>query len=204
MHLHLDTPGETVWAVVAGAVLATVGGFVATQLEALMRRHERQRNAALMFGEMLASLETIIDIAGQSRRHGDPYGPVTMRLTRAARRETETYERNRASLYDLRSAEVRIRIHVMMVQLSLALDGVTDATALIAATDASSDTPDDEDSQAQRLSERRDRAASERDIAFAFVLRVAAEIAALVAILQPLAKVNFADLKKFSGNPFAE
>lgn len=204
MHLHLDAPGETIWAVVAGAILATVGGFVATQLEALVHRRERQRNAAQMFGEMLASLETIIGIAEQSRSRGDPYGPVTMRLTRAARRETETYERNRASLYDLRDAEVRIRVHVMMVQLSLALEGVTDATAMIAAADASSENPNAEGGEAGRLRDRLERAAAERDIAFAFVLTVAAEIAALIAILQPLAKVNFADLKRFSGNPFTD
>jgi hypothetical protein len=40
--------------------------------------------------------------------------------------------------------------------------------------------------------------------AIAFVLAVAAEIAATVAILQPLAKANFADLEKVSGNPFTD
>src|SRR5262249_52990888 len=38
---------ETLWAVVIGAVLATAGGFAASQLEAYLRRRERERNAAL-------------------------------------------------------------------------------------------------------------------------------------------------------------
>ena len=109
MHLHLESPGGTLWAVAAGAVLATVGGFIATQLEAYVRRRERERSAALLFGEILSALETITAVAQQARSHGEPYGPLTLRLIRAAQRETETYSANRTLLYDLRNAEIRIR-----------------------------------------------------------------------------------------------
>ena len=204
MHLNLEAPGETVWAVVVGAVLATIGGFVATQLEAAMRRRERQLNAAIMFGEILSALETIVGIAESSRSRGDPYGAMTLRLLRAGERETETYERNRSALYDLRDSEVRIRIHVIMVQLTLALEGVSEASSLIAAADTALDEPGLADARAAVVQERRERWIVERHRAFDFVVQVAGEITSLIAILQPLAKVNFGELKKFSGNPFAD
>ena len=198
-----NATGDTLWAVVAGAVLATAGGFVATQLEAALRRRERQRSAAIMFGEMLSSLETIVGIASQSRLRGDPYGSITMRLLRAASRETETYERNRSTLYDLRDPELRVRIYVLMVQLTLALEGVSETSAQIAEARALSDNPALPKDRATANAERRDRLAVERDGTFAYVPTVVGEVTALVAILQPLAKVNFADLEKFSGNPFS-
>ncbi len=204
MHLHLDTPGEALWAVVTGAVLATIGGFVATQLEATMHRRERQRNAALMFGEILSSLGTIARIAEQSRAHGDPYGSVTQRLLRAGLRETETYERNRSALYDLRDAEVRIRIHVMMVQLTLALEGVAESSTRIWAADEALEEPDLAAARAAAIRGRRERLVFERDGAFDYVLEVAEEITSLVAFLQPIAKVNFGDLQQFSSNPFGD
>jgi hypothetical protein len=41
---------ETLWAVVVGAVLATVGGFAATQLEQFFRRRERRRRPTMRAG----------------------------------------------------------------------------------------------------------------------------------------------------------
>jgi hypothetical protein len=44
------THSDTLLAVVIGAVLATVSGIAATQLEAYLKRRERERDAALLFG----------------------------------------------------------------------------------------------------------------------------------------------------------
>ena len=204
MHLHLETPGETLWAVVIGAVLATLGGFVATQLEGFVRRRERERAAALLFGEVLSALETIITIANQARQHGEPYGPFTLRLVRAARREIETYERNRGSLYDLREAEIRIRIHVLMVQVTLALEGVSDSTAEIAvAQDALAELASDHPKLAA-MRQRLEGLTGGREAAFLAMQEATEETKALVEALRPLAKVDFEALKRFSGNPYAE
>ena len=59
----LETPGETLWAVIIGALLATVGGFVATQFERMMHRRERERNAALVCGGVLSALDALTDVA---------------------------------------------------------------------------------------------------------------------------------------------
>jgi len=202
MHLHVESPGETIAAVVVGAVLATLGGFAATQLEALVHRRERERSAALLFGEILSALDTIITIAGASRLRGDPYGSVTLRLVRAALRETETYERNRASLYDLKKAELRIRIHVLMVQISLALEGVSEASERAAKSQSALETLGPEDARVEGEKQKLEGLTKEREAAFGYTMTTAGEIKALVAALQPLAKVNFEDLKQFSGNPY--
>lgn len=199
-----DSPVDTLWAVVAGAVLATVGGFVATQLEGVMRRRERERSAALMFGEILSALGTLTAVASGARAHGEPYGPFTLRVIRAAQREIETYERNRATLYDLRDAEIRIRIHVLMVQVSLALDGVSKSSLQIAADQAVLDDADRDAAKAAAVREHQDASSRGRETAFEYVMTVASEINSLVVALQPLAKVDFSELKKFSGNPYAE
>jgi hypothetical protein len=197
VHLHLESTNETLLAVTAGAVLATVGGFMATQLEALMRRRERERSAALLFGEILSAIETIAAIAGQARLRGEPYGPWTLRLIGAAQRETETYGANRAVLYDIRDAEIRIKMHVLMVQITLALQGVSDASTRIS-------TLQDTEKSAAAAAAADNRLAdlsNERDAAFQAVVDAAARIGPLVRALQPIAKVDFESLKRFSGNP---
>ena len=134
--MHVAANTETLWSVVIGALLATVGGFAATQMEGILRRRERERSAALLFGEILTALELVVRIANESRGRGDPYGPFTMRLLRAVRRETDTYDRNREQLYDLPDARVRALIHALMVRVTLTLEGVFETTEEIVAAEA--------------------------------------------------------------------
>jgi len=202
-HLHFEPHGETLIAVVTGAVLATVGGIVGNQLEVLTHRRERQRNAALLFGELLASLENIIAIANQSRGRGAPYGPLTLRLVIAARREITTYEAHRSALYDVRKAELRLRIHVLMVRLAMGLDGVIDANTQVTEAEAragrAGGTPVAPASDGPLAALIETRAAS-----FDYTLSIAKEIRTLVTALEPLARIRFDDLKRYSGNPFED
>jgi len=203
VHVHFEPPGETLWAVVIGAVLATLGGFVATQLEGFVRRRERERAAALLFGEVLSALETIITIAGHARLCGEPYGPFTLRLVRAARREVETYERNRGALYDLREAEIRIRIHVLMVQATLAVEGVSETSAEIAAARAERVDLTPEHPKTGALEQRLGGLLASRESAFLALQEATEETRALIGALRPLAKVDFEALRRFSGNPYS-
>jgi len=190
--LHFHSGDETLVAVVIGAVLATAGGFLATQLETFVRRRERERGAALLFGEILSVLQLITRLANESRGRGEPYGRLTMRLLRAVRRETDTYDRNREALYDLRDASTRARIHTLMVRVTLALDGVADSTAQIAAAQDQANrlAPDD-----PALDEARAWVAtlmSEREAAFDFAVETVAQVEPIISILRPLAKETFA------------
>ncbi len=130
-HLHVESGQETLLAVALGAALATIGGFLAGQFERFIHGRERQRNAALMFGEILAGLRLLVDLAHESRQRGEPYGRVTERMIRAAQRETDTYSRNREILYDVRDATLRAQIHSLLVRMTLAIDGVLSSYAAI-------------------------------------------------------------------------
>ncbi|HEY2660531.1 MAG TPA: hypothetical protein VGI79_12480 [Caulobacteraceae bacterium] len=189
--LHFQSGDSTLWAVVVGAVLATVGGFVATQFEGFLRRRERERSAALLFGELLSVLAIIATMADESRGRGDPYGPLTTRLLRAVRREAETYDRNREALFDLRDGKIRARIHTLMVRVTLALDGVFDATGQIALADAAAGAPGLDDAAKAQALARLDTLLADRDLSFDFVVETVAQIKPIVSTLEPLARQSF-------------
>jgi len=189
---ELPTHGqETMWAVVLGAILATVGGLVATQLEGFIRRRERQRGAALLFGELLSILGLLTDLADDTRTRGDPYGPVTMRLLGAARRECDIYDRNREALYDLRDASIRARIHTLMVQMSLSVDGICEATSQIHALEDVIAPLAADDPRRDGLSRRRDELIRQRQAGFDFAVETAIDAKPLIAALSPIAKYSF-------------
>jgi hypothetical protein len=115
---------ETLAAVTLGAVVATAAGVVANLFEARIHRRERERAAALLFGEVISTLRTILEAALRSMGVGERYGPVTRRMLIAARREIDIYERNREALLDLRDSQLRVDVHSLMVRMTMPLDGV--------------------------------------------------------------------------------
>jgi hypothetical protein len=119
--------GETLVAVVVGALLATISGVIANQWEAHQRRRERERSAALLLGEVLSTLQVLLESADRLRLRPPPYGPVTRRMLRAARHEIGIYERNRESLIDLRDPALRADLHRLTVQIAMPLDGIIDS-----------------------------------------------------------------------------
>jgi hypothetical protein len=171
---------DTLLAVVIGAVLATLSGFAATQFEAYLKRRERQRDAALLFGELLSTLRILLNNAAETRGRGDPYGAITLRMLRAVRREIDLYDRNRQSLYDLRDADLRVRLHSLMVRTAMPLDGVLDASDELAPVA-------DLEDPGPRLAALR----VARDQGFDFLIANAKEIPALVAALAIPAHHNF-------------
>jgi hypothetical protein len=170
---------ETLLAVILGAALATAGGFGERQIERNIQKREKERSAALFFGELLSAMRVMMKLANDVRSRGEPYGPVTLRFMRSIQREIEIYDRNRETLLDLRSAAIRASISVLIARLSFSLGGVTDASAELASLDAAA--PE----------ERRTALAENRKIAFDFAVETAAEITPLLAALAPLAEHNF-------------
>ena len=152
--------GDTLVAVFVGALLATVSGLAANQLEAYFRRRDRERTAALLFGETLSGLRVLLEGADRARGIGEPYGPFTLRLLHAARRELDIYERNRESLLDLRNAALRVDVHVLMVTIAMPLDGMINSIVNPGAADDQT-----------------------RDQAFAFIMDGVAALPPLVARL---------------------
>jgi hypothetical protein len=185
----VGTDAATLLAVVIGALLATVGGFAATRLEDLMTRRERERSAALLFGEILSVLDVIFALADEARGRGEPYGQFTMRLLRTARRETEAYDRNRELLYDLRDPLLRAQIHTLMVRVTLPLEGVFDAADAIAAAESDLRALDGPAS-AEALA-RLAALTEARHGAFDAIIETMAQTAPVLAALKPLARQSF-------------
>lgn len=123
---ELSAHADTLAAVVLGAMLATISGVIANGVEAFMRRRERERAAALLFGEVLSTLMIVLDGATAARTRGDPYGPITRRLLHTARREFDIYDRNREALMDLRDPTLRADLHRQAMRIVLPLDGIID------------------------------------------------------------------------------
>jgi hypothetical protein len=189
--VSLDTGGNTLTAVVIGAVLATIGGFIATQLEAIMRRREREHSAALLFGEILSVVELLMELTVEAKGVGDPYGPLTLRLVRAMSREIDIYERNREVLYELRDSGIRARIHTTVVRMRAALDGIIDFSASINEAElALMGLAEDHPARAEMTARIADLA-ERRDGSFDFAVDAAGRIKPILNALQPIAKQAF-------------
>jgi len=191
------TDQSTMWAVVLGAILATIGGLGATILERKLDKRERERNAALFFGEILSSLAIILRFADDTRKIGDPYGPVTMRMLRSARAELDIYDRNRETLFDLRDADLRARIQTLLIRLSMPLDGVIEASdelkSMRAQLKAQSDPAEREELEGSIKTDE-----GRRDTAYQFINETAAALKGVIGGLEPIAGHSFDRLDRIA------
>jgi len=188
---NIDPADGSVLAVVVGAFLATISGFVATQIENYNRRRDKERSAALLFGEILVGVKLTVGLADRTRGRGDPYGPVTMRMVRAAQREAQTYDRNRESLFDLRNPALRAHIHMLFARMIIALDGALDANREIAATETTMRMLTPTDPSLPEFARIRDFYAQDRRQSFDFAVELTDEIAPVLEKLQQVAKYSF-------------
>ncbi|HEY2034615.1 MAG TPA: hypothetical protein VGH02_13095 [Rhizomicrobium sp.] len=189
---------SAVWAVVLGAVLATMGGFVATQMERYVEHRRRERNAALFFGELLTTLQIILYHAHSTHGRGDPFGPITIRMLKSARKEIEIYDRNRESLFDLHHGDLRARIQNLLIRITMPLEGIFDATdEILRCQDALRDggaipRPD--------LEARIASLKQQRDSGYEFVVETVQALPGIIRDLEPLARHSFSRLDEIGRN----
>jgi hypothetical protein len=186
---------DTLSAVVAGAILATVAGFVATQIEHRVDSRRRERQAALFFGEIMALLGVTVGAAGRARGIGDPYGPVTMRLLRMIRRELDVYDRNRERLFELRDPTLRARIHMTLLRTMMGVEGALEAAAQANEIEAELKmNPDIAGARREHLQTRFADQCQRREGGFDFLIEASEQASKLTKELEPLANVDFAKL----------
>ena len=192
---------DTLWAVALGAVLATTGGFVATQLEHRVDVGRRQRQAALFFGEVMSLLGVTVAAAERARGIGDPYGPVTMRLLRMIQREIDVYDRNRERLFELRDPSLRVRIHTTLLRTIMGVQGALEAAEECTALEAELKTnPDMGEARREHLNARLADQCNRRDGGFDFLVEASKQAALVIKQLEPIAKVDFAALVQAARN----
>ena len=177
---NFGAPSDTLVAVVLGATLATLGGFLAARFEAWLRRRERERDAALLLGEIVFTFVMVLKMTDETRRIGDPYGPITMQMLAGARREADAYERHRDRLPDLGDPGLRIGMHKLMITLTMTLDGMLANTASSAAFPATKAGK----AAAQALK-------AQRDGAFDFIVESIPTLDPLLARLSKIAGISF-------------
>jgi hypothetical protein len=178
---------STLGQVVLGAVLATLGGFAATQMERMVLRRERERSAALLFGELILTMSILIDEAKAARSRGEPYGLYTMRLLRSVHRELDIYERNRERLGDLEQSALRGQVYNFMVRLSIALEGIFDTTHELRELQLK-----EAGTEAQKM--RRKELEDLRDQGFAFMLATADFVPDLLKSFEQITRHSFSGL----------
>lgn len=123
---------DTLLAVIVGAVLATGGAMIAELVQDRLGQKRKERDAARFFGEILATVDRILDRAVASMAVGDRWGDVTVRLFRTALNEAAIYERNRERLFELRDMQLRQDIHTHFLTEMVPLVALTEDSREIA------------------------------------------------------------------------
>jgi DNA-binding FrmR family transcriptional regulator len=183
---------DTLWAVVAGAILATTGGFVATQLEHRIDTRRREREAALFFGELMSMVRVTAESAKRAKGIGDPYGPVTMRLLRLVRRELDVYDRNRERLFELKDPTMRAHIHTVLLRTIMGVEGTIEAAedCIEIATELASN-PDMAAARREVMEKKLAEQSQRRDLSFEFLDEMSEQAVGLAKRLEPIARVDF-------------
>lgn len=171
---------HTLIAVGLGAVVATLSTFAATIFERSILRRERERDAAVMFAELLHTLKRYLDMSHDAYGRGDPFGPFTVRMLRAVRREVDIYDRNRETLFLLRDGALRLETHAAMARVTFGLERVLELTDVLAGGG------DSEPARSELMEARK--------LSYEFLTESAAEIPGLATKLSVLAKYELAPL----------
>lgn len=126
---------DTLLAVIVGAVLATGGAMIAELVQDRLSQKRKERDAARFFGEILSSVDLVLDRAFSSMDIGERWGDITQRLFRTAFNEAAIYERNRERLFEIRNIELRRTIHVHFLTEMVPLVGILEFCEDIAEID---------------------------------------------------------------------
>lgn len=183
---------DTLLAVVVGAILATGGALVADMIKERAGRTQRERDAARFYGDILISIDQVLDAAFASQAVGDRWGAITRRLFRAALNEAKVYERNRERLFEIQDMDLRFRIHEHFLRKFVSMIAVLEYCDEVAAIENTiaheSHLPED---RRQRLQVELSAYNTAREAALSAVLDEHAKTRSVTLELEKLAKVRF-------------
>ena len=182
---------DTLLAVVIGAVLATGGALVAEIIQDRLGRKRRERDAARFFGELMTSIDSIIDLAIGSRAVGDPWGRVTHRLFETALREAAVYERNRERLFELGDMQLRFDIHAHVLRETVPLVAILEQTDTINDLDRQLADQTLDEAARWKLEAEHDKQVADRDLSLESTLYQRALTPKIIERLQKIARVTF-------------
>ena len=183
---------DTLLAVILGALLATGGALVAELVQDRLGQKRREREAARFFGEILASVDRVLDRAFASMDIGERWGDVTLRLFRTAARETAIYERNRERLFEIRDIELRRTIHTHFLVETVPLIALLEDSEDIAQLEKDLHEEVHLDAtKRQAAMELLERKRDNREAAYQSILSAHAQTEAICKHLEPIAGLKF-------------
>ena len=183
---------DTLLAVIVGAVLATGGAMVAELVQDRLGQKRKEREAARFFGEILATVDLILDRAIASMAIGERWGDVTLRMFRTALHEAAIYERNRERLFELGDMQLRQDIHTHFLIEMVPLVALNETSREIAALEK--ELKHDaafSDAKRQLLEEDLETLRETRETALNAIIAEHAKTDAICQRLEPLAGVTF-------------
>ena len=183
---------DTLLAVIVGAVLATGGAMVAELVQDRLSQKRKERDAARFFGEILASVDRVLDRAFASLEFGERWGDVTIRLFRTALNEAGIYERNRERLFEINDMELRRDIHVHFLTEMVPLVALSENSREIAELEKELKHAESlSDLQHSALTEELEKLRDAREGALNAIQAEHAETEAICKRLEPIAGVTF-------------
>ena len=115
-------------------------------------------------------------------------------------KEADIYNRNRETLFDLRDAELRARIHTLVLRIVMPADGVFDTTNEIAHVEGLLKAPGLIESERMELETRLERLKQSRVSSFDTVVESSTQLKSVVRQLEPIAKYSYGNLDKVVRN----
>ena len=114
-----------------------------------------------------------------------------MRMLRSALREIDIYNRNRETLYDIRKADLRARIHTQILRITMSCDGVFDAAQEMGTARAALRAPDLSLEHRQEYEDRLLQLEDFRKNGFDFAVESGAVLRKSLKELEPIAHISF-------------
>lgn len=183
---------DTLLAVIVGALLATGGAMVAELVQDRLGQKRKERDAARFFGEILASVDLILDRAFATLEIGERWGDVSQRMFRTAFNEAAIYERNRERLFEIRDMDLRRVIHVHFLTEMVPLVALIEQCRDIAALEKDLKHPEIlSDLRVDTMTAELDRLKVAREGALTAVKNEHAKTEEICRKLEPLAEVKF-------------
>jgi len=192
---------DTLLAVCVGALLATLGALFAELIQERRNRKRRERDTACFFGDILTSLDHILDFTFESQKVGDPWGAMTRRLFKTALREGAVYERNRERLFDIQDMALRSRIHIHFLSEMVPIEAVIENGKKLEDIERRLVNGGKiTQKNAQTLKAEKERLRQMLDNGVTAIKRESAKTASLCAELEKIAKVKFtqAEIQPYS------
>ncbi len=183
---------DTLLAVFIGAILATGGALVAEIIQERTNRKRRERDAARFFGDILKSIDQILDFAFHSQSIGEKWGGVSLRLFKTALKEAEVYERNRERLFDILDMDLRSRIHSHFLTETFPIEALIESSVEInSIEDVLGREHKPAKKEAEKLQKQLQKLMEAREIGLTALKREHAKTDGLCKEMEKLAKVKF-------------